>query len=62
VIVPLLEATAGKKTAIVAHRGVMRYALTRFFGFSEERAWTKTAPYCATIIASAQSCQCEVLP
>jgi alpha-ribazole phosphatase len=62
VIVPLLEASEGIAVAVVTHRGVMRYALTRFFGFSEEEAWTKTAPYCATIIVPARSYDCEVLP
>ena len=62
VIAPFLEAAAGKTTAIVTHRGVMRYGLTRFFGFSEEEAWTKTVPYCATVIAVGRTCDCEVLP
>jgi alpha-ribazole phosphatase len=62
VIAPFFEASAGMTTAIVTHRGVMRYGLIRFFGFSEEEAWTKTAPYCATIIAAGRACDCEVLP
>jgi alpha-ribazole phosphatase/probable phosphoglycerate mutase len=62
VIAPLLEAMTGKTTAIVTHRGVMRYVLTRFFGLSEEEVWTKTAPYCATVIATGRMCDCEMLP
>lgn len=56
------ERAAGKNTAIVTHRGVMRYALTKFFGFSVDDAWTKTAPYCATVMAARRACACEVLP
>lgn len=52
VIAPLLDAAAATTTAIVTHRGVMRYALTRFFGISEQEAWTRTAPYCATVVAA----------
>jgi broad specificity phosphatase PhoE len=61
VISSLLEATAGKKIAIVTHRGVMRYGLTRFFGLSEQEAWTRTASYCAMVTASARMRECEVL-
>jgi alpha-ribazole phosphatase/probable phosphoglycerate mutase len=49
-------------TAIVTHRGVMSYALTKFFGFTDEEAWTKTAPYGAVVIAAACPRDCEVLP
>lgn len=56
------ERAAGKNAAIVTHRGVMRYALTKFFGFSVDDAWTKTAPYCATVMAARRACACEVLP
>jgi alpha-ribazole phosphatase/probable phosphoglycerate mutase len=52
VIALLPEAAAGKTTAIVTHRGVMRYALTRFFGFAEEEAWEKTASYGSMVIAN----------
>ena len=62
VIASLFEAAAGTRTAIVTHRGVMRYALTRFFGFSEEKAWTKTASYCATVIVTGRTCGFEVVP
>ena len=62
VLLPFLEGAARMTTAIVTHRGVMRYALTRFFGFSEEEAWTKTAPYCATVIVAGRTCDFEVVP
>jgi broad specificity phosphatase PhoE len=60
VIAPFLETTAATTTAIVTHRGVMRYALTRFFSISESEAWEKTAPYCATVVAAARTRNCEV--
>jgi alpha-ribazole phosphatase len=62
VLAPFLKGAAGRTIAIVTHRGVMRYALTRFFGFSEEEAWTKTAPYCAMVVTAGRKCDCEVLP
>jgi broad specificity phosphatase PhoE len=61
VIAPFLETTAATTTAIVTHRGVMRYALTRFFSISEQEAWEKTAPYCATVVAAVRTRNCEVL-
>jgi broad specificity phosphatase PhoE len=48
----LLSAPPAQKIAVVTHRGVMCYALTKFFGFSETEAWTKTAPYGAVVVAS----------
>jgi len=63
VIAPMIEDAAEMTTAIVTHRGVMRYSLTRFFRFPDEEAWTKTAPYCATVIAAAaRTRDDEVLP
>jgi alpha-ribazole phosphatase len=62
VLAPFLKEAAGRTIAIVTHRGVMRYALTTFFGFSEEEAWTKTAPYGAVVITAVRPCDCEVLP
>jgi broad specificity phosphatase PhoE len=66
-IAPLVDeitacATTGATTAVVTHRGVMRYALTKFFGFPEAKAWTKTAPYGAVVPAAVRSCNGEVLP
>jgi broad specificity phosphatase PhoE len=60
-IAPLLDGAAGIATAVVAHRGVIRYALTRFFGYCEDEAWTKTAPYCAMVVVPARTHACEVL-
>jgi broad specificity phosphatase PhoE len=60
-ITPLLNGTPALTIALVTHRGVMRYALTRFFGFSEEEAWKRTAPYGAVVIATAGLCNREVL-
>jgi len=62
VISPFLEGASRMTTAVVTHRGVMRYALTRFFDFSEDEAWTVTEPYCATVIAAGRACAGEVLP
>jgi alpha-ribazole phosphatase len=62
VLAPFLKEATRRTIAIVTHRGVMHYALTRFFGFSEEEAWTKTAPYCATVVTAGQKWDCEVLP
>jgi broad specificity phosphatase PhoE len=62
VLAPFLKGAAGRTIAIVTHRGVMRYALTKFFGFSEEEAWTRTATYCATVVTAGRRCDCEVLP
>jgi alpha-ribazole phosphatase/probable phosphoglycerate mutase len=60
-IATLLERSAGITTAVVTHRGVMRYALTKFFNFSEDEAWAKTAPYCAMVVAPIRMLECEVL-
>jgi hypothetical protein len=30
----------------------MRYALTKFFSFAEDEAWTKTAPYGAVVVVA----------
>ena len=53
-VAPLLLATQTLNTAVVSHRGVMRYALTKFFGFAEDEAWTKTATYGAVVVAVAR--------
>jgi broad specificity phosphatase PhoE len=39
------------RQAVVTHRGVMQYALTRYFGFSEAEAWQRTGS-CGAIIAA----------
>jgi broad specificity phosphatase PhoE len=55
-ITTLLPETAGMKTAVVTHRGVMRYALTKFFGFAEAEAWARTARYGATVVTTNPLC------
>jgi broad specificity phosphatase PhoE len=40
------------RQAVVTHRGVMQYALTRYFGFSEAEAWQRTEPSGAIIVAT----------
>ena len=54
-IAPLLDDAESMTTALVTHRGVMYYALTEFFGFSEAEAWTKTAPYGAVVAFSSRN-------
>jgi broad specificity phosphatase PhoE len=54
-ITPLLRGTMGVTTAIVTHRGVMRYALTKFFGFPEAEAWAKTTLYGSVVTAAIRS-------
>jgi broad specificity phosphatase PhoE len=49
----LLQRAQHLTIAVVTHRGVMCYALTRFFGFSEEEAWARTAPYGSVVVATA---------
>jgi alpha-ribazole phosphatase/probable phosphoglycerate mutase len=51
VITSLLEVAAEKTIAIVTHRGVMRYALTRFFEISDEDACARTSSYGSMVIA-----------
>jgi alpha-ribazole phosphatase len=55
-ITPLLLGTQDQTIAVVTHRGVMSYALTKFFGFSEEQAWKRTAPYGSVVIATVGRC------
>jgi alpha-ribazole phosphatase/probable phosphoglycerate mutase len=61
-IAALLCEAAGMTIAVVTHRGVMRHALTKFFGFAETEAWERTAAYGATVIAAIPPSVCEVLP
>ena len=51
-IATLLSETPASVTAVVSHRGVINYALTKFFGFTEAEAWTRTAPYGAVVVAA----------
>lgn len=50
----IIDCTTSKSAtpAVVTHRGVMQCALTRFFGFSEDRARKRTADYGAIVIAT----------
>ena len=58
----LLHTSADGATAVVTHRGPMRYALTKFFGRSEQEAFEQTAAYGAVIVvANAQTPQ-EAVP
>jgi broad specificity phosphatase PhoE len=38
--------------AVVTHRGVMQYALTRFFGFARDEARKRTENYGAVVVAT----------
>jgi broad specificity phosphatase PhoE len=40
--------------AVVSHRGVMQYALTRFFGFGRDDARKRTENYGAIVVATPQ--------
>lgn len=46
----LLAGTADEKLVVVTHRGVMLSALTRFFGFSEQDAFDRTA-CCGAVVS-----------
>ena len=48
----LLRQTTYLTQAVVTHRGVMRYALTRFFGFSDAEAWRRTERHGVAIVAA----------
>jgi len=61
-IAALLCEAVGMTIAVVTHRGVMRHALTKFFGFAETEAWERTAAYGATVITTSLPSVCEVLP
>jgi len=47
-----LIGNGGSTRAVVTHRGVMQYALTHFFGFSETEARQRTENYGAIVIAT----------
>jgi broad specificity phosphatase PhoE len=61
-IATLLRETAGMASAVVTHRGVMRYALSKFFGFAQAEAWTRTAAYGTMVTTTNPLSSCEVLP
>lgn len=48
----LLDTSADGVIAVVTHRGPMRYALTKFFGRSEQEAFEQTAAYGAVIVVA----------
>jgi broad specificity phosphatase PhoE len=58
----LLHASADGVTAVVTHRGPMRYALTKFFGRSEQEAFEQTAGYGAVIVVAVAPTVQEDLP
>jgi len=45
----LLAGEVDERLVVVTHRGVMRSAMTRFFGFSEQEAFARTALYGAVV-------------
>lgn len=51
---PLLNETEGCCTAVITHRGVLQYVLTRYFNFQDTEAWERTAAY-GTVISIARS-------
>lgn len=61
-LTPLLNETGDRTTAVVTHRGVMQYALSRFFGVPETHAWETTAPHGVVIIATCNDSRWKVLP
>ena len=61
-MVSLLRHSSARITAVVTHRGVMCYVLTRFFACSEEEARMQTSSYCAVVIPTTHACNCVVLP
>ena len=48
----LLLANETTPSVVVTHRGVIEYALTRYFGFSEPDAWRRTAHYGAIVVGT----------
>ncbi len=59
---PLLHTSADGVAAVVTHRGPMRYALTKFFGRSEQEAFEQTAAYGAVIVVASGPTQQEARP
>jgi len=46
-------------SAVVTHRGVMQYAMSRFFGFTQDEARKRTENYGAIVLATPQDL-CEI--
>jgi len=61
-LTPFLNETGDRTTAVVTHRGVMQYALRRFFGVPETHAWERTAPHGVVIIATCNDSRWKILP
>ncbi len=51
----ILSENDAVKCAVVTHRGVMQYALTECFGFSEDEARKRTENYGAVVVAAQSS-------
>ena len=58
----LLHTSTGGVTAVVTHRGPLRYALTKFFGRSEQEAFEQTAAYGAVIVVASAPTPQEAVP
>lgn len=58
----LLDGNAHRLTAVVTHRGPMRYALAKSFGHSEQEAFAQTADYGAVIVTARVPAAQEALP
>ncbi|HZP06432.1 MAG TPA: histidine phosphatase family protein [Terracidiphilus sp.] len=46
----LIDSLANQTTAVITHAGPMRFALTKFFGWSEQDAFEQTAAYGAVVV------------
>ncbi len=57
----LLRSDADQMIAVVTHRGVMRYALTGFYGRSEQEAFEQTAAYGSVVLVASRSVAHEVV-
>jgi len=58
----LIGHNSDRATAVVTHRGPMRYALTRFFGWSKQKAFEQTADYGAVLVVPDVATGQEALP
>jgi broad specificity phosphatase PhoE len=56
----LIQQASGSSIAVVTHAGFMREVLTRFCGFSEQEAWSRTKAYGA-VISIDRNVVCESL-
>lgn len=61
-LIPLLGEARNWTTAVVTHRGVLQYALTRFFDLTAQEARERTAPYGAVVVAIRGEDDWQVLP